>query len=142
MSTGVGEEGGGDELLILTLVLELRHPLEVAHRCDRREVPGELGVLADVALHEQGRLRRIEAAGDEVGRQLDDARAEVLRVVRDGDRVRVYDTEERLFFLLLDLPNPGADGPEVVADVDLARRLDAGENAGFCLRRGGGGGRS
>ena len=46
----VGEEAGGDELLPLALLLELRHPAELAVARDRAEQPGRLGVRRDVAL--------------------------------------------------------------------------------------------
>ena len=48
----VGEEAGGDELLLLGLVLELRHPAQLAEARDRAEQPGRLGVRLDVALGE------------------------------------------------------------------------------------------
>ncbi len=48
---GIEEERGRDQLaLLLRLLLELRHPVEIAVRGDRREEPAELGVLADVGL--------------------------------------------------------------------------------------------
>jgi hypothetical protein len=126
---GVLEEAGEDVLLLRPLVLELRHALEVPERRDVREVPRELGVLAHVALHEQGAARRIEPARHEVARHALDARAKLGRVVLVGDRVRVDDAEDEVLLLLGDLRGPGAHRAEPVADVELAGRLDAGEDA-------------
>ena len=124
----VGEEPGRDEVLALALVLELRHAAEIAHRSDGGEVPGELGVLAHVALDEQRRLLGVDAAGDEVEHEVVDVLAELFRVVRQGDGVGVDDAEHRLVRAGLDLLAPRADGPQVVAEVQLSGRLDSGED--------------
>ena len=93
-------------------------------------------MLAHVALHEERAALGIEAAGDEVDREPRDALAQLGRLVIDRDRVRVDDAEEKLFLLLLDLLRPRANRAELVADVELSRRLDAGEDAGArrCIR--------
>ena len=57
----VGEEPGRDELPPVGLVLELRHPAELAVAGDGREQPRRLGVRRDVALREDGRPLGVEA---------------------------------------------------------------------------------
>jgi hypothetical protein len=68
----VGEDVGGHEdrvveqpdahrLLAPALVLELRHPAQLAHRGDAVQEPGELGVRTHVALHEEHASLRVEA---------------------------------------------------------------------------------
>ncbi len=132
----VGEERRRHELLVLALLLELLDRRQVVHRRHRREVPGQLGVLADIALDEERGLPRVKTAGDEVGREPEDMCPEVPWRVRRGDGVRIDDAEEGLLLLALNLPHPRADGPEVVADVQLAGRRDGRHDAG-ALRRAG-----
>ena len=60
----IEEEPGRDQLALLRgLLLELRHPVEVAVRGDRREEPRELRVLVHVGLAEQDAAVRVEAGG-------------------------------------------------------------------------------
>ena len=127
---GVREEPGRDELPPVGLVLELRHPAELAVARDGREQPRRLGVRGDVALREDRRPLGVEAGRDEHREQVERAVVEVARVVLDGDRVEVDDAEERLAVLL------GlrvlAEAADVVAEVLVARRLDAGEDPHRC----------
>ncbi len=122
----VREEAGGDELLPLALVLELRHAAELAVARHRREQPRGLGVRADVALREDGRALGIEAGGEEHRGEIERRVAERLRLVVDGDRVQVDDAEERLALLLG--RRVLAEATAVVADVLRARRLDSRED--------------
>ena len=64
---------------LLLLLLVRRRPLEPAHRRDRREQPGQLGVLGTVALDEQRAAFRIEAEGQERGGHLARARPQHVR---------------------------------------------------------------
>jgi len=68
-------------------------------------------VLADVALHEEDRLARIDAARDEIDGKCVDLPAELLRVVRHRDGVGVDDAEHRVVLALLDLLPPRANRP-------------------------------
>ena len=86
---------GGDELLPLALLLELRHPAELAVARHRREQPRRLGVRGHVALGEHGRALRVEPGREEQRREVERALAQVGRVVVDRDRVQVDDAEER-----------------------------------------------
>ena len=92
---GVREQAGRDELLLLALVLELRHPAQLAEARDRAQQPGRLGVRLDVALGEGRRPVGVEAAREQHRRQVDRRLAQILRVVVDRDRVQVDDAEER-----------------------------------------------
>ena len=86
---------GGDELLPVALLLELRHPAELAVARHRREQPRRLGVRGHVALREDRRALRVEAGREEQRREVERALAQVGRVVVDRDRVQVDDAEER-----------------------------------------------
>ena len=123
----VGEEAGRHEVLRLRLLLELRHPTELAEARDRRQQPIGLRVRGDVALREDRRPLRIEARRDEHREQVERPLAQVRGVVLDADRVQVDDAEERLALLLR--RGVLAEPAGVVAEVLHARRLDPGEDA-------------
>ena len=80
----VGEEAGGDELVPVGLVLELRHPAELAEARDRAEQPGRLGVRGHVALREDGRALGVEAGREQDRREVERLLAEVVGVVLDA----------------------------------------------------------
>ena len=123
----IREQAGVDVVgMMLGLVLELRHPLELAVRRHRRQHPRQLGVLGHRRLHEQRRAIGIDAAGEHVDRHRARARRHLGRLVRLRDRVVVDDAVEAAVLPLQRDPVP--DGAEVIAEVQLARRLDAGEH--------------
>ena len=119
----VGEQPGVDVVgVVLGLVLELRHAAELAERRHRRQRPGQLGVLGHGRLHEQRRAVGIDAAGQHVDRHLAHPPRHLGRLVGLRDGVVVDDAiEAAVLVLQLD---PGADGAQVVAEVQLARGLD------------------
>ena len=90
----VGEEAGGDELLALALLLELRHAAELPEPGDGREQPSRLGVRGHVALQEERAAVGVEPDREEQRRQVERAVVQVARVVVDRDRVQVDDAEE------------------------------------------------
>ena len=122
----VREEPRGDELARLRLVLELRHPPELAEARDRRQQPARLGVRPHVALREDRRAVGVEPRREEHREEVERAVVQVLRVVVDRDRVQVDDAEERLAELLR--LRVLAEAADVVAEVLVARRLDARED--------------
>jgi hypothetical protein len=64
----IEEEPCRDQLALARgFLLELGHPVEVAVRRERGEVPGELGVLAHVGLPEEDAALRIEPGRDQDG---------------------------------------------------------------------------
>ena len=77
----VGEQAGRDEVAAALgrLVLELRHPAELAVADVALHQPGQLGVLGHVALHEHGGDIWIEAGGEQDGSELDRALADDAR---------------------------------------------------------------
>ena len=121
-------------------------PFEQAHAGDGREDPGQLGHLRHVRLAVEGGLVRVEAEGEVVEGHVADVVAENfcsgaslalqllrrLRVGPDcfaerGQGVVVGDEVEALPLVLQG--DVLLDGPEVVAQVQLAGRLDAGEDS-------------
>ncbi len=130
----VEEERRRDQLALLRrLLLELVHAVEVAVGGDRREQPGQLGVLADVGLAEEDAALGVEAGGEQDRGRVVEALAQLGRVVGDRDRVQVDDAEDRRVAAVLAL-DVLADRADVVAEVLAAGRLDAGEDA-RCMRR-------
>src|SRR5690606_5506539 len=125
---GVREQRRGDEVGPVRLVLELRHAAELPERRGALHDPAELGVLGDLALGEQRADVGIEAGGDQQLRELGDLGAQLGRVLRDRQRVEVDHAVHGIVRVLLTHPTP--DRTQVVAEVDVAGRLDAGEHAG------------
>ena len=123
----IGEEARVDVVgLMLRLVLELRHPAELAERRHRRQHPRQLGVFGHRRLHEQRRAIGIDAAREHVDRHRARARRHLRGLVRLRDRVVVDDAIEAAVLPLQRHPVP--DGAQVVAEVQLARRLDTREH--------------
>jgi hypothetical protein len=124
----VGEQPGVHVVgLVLALVLELRHTVQVAQRRQAREHPGELGVLRHVGLHEHRGALRIHARREHSDRHFADGAPQRVGIRTLRQRVEVHDAEERLVLLLQ--PDPVDQGAEVVADVQVSGRLDAGHDA-------------
>ena len=124
----VGEQADGRARCPCDLVLVGVRPLEQAHAGDRREDPGQLGHLGHVRLAEEGRLRGVEAERQVVEGDVADVLAQERGVLDRRQGVVVGDEVEALALVLQRDVLP--DGAEVVAEVQLARRLDAGEDAG------------
>src|SRR3989442_1746150 len=136
---GIVEESRRHALLALRLVLELRLTLELAQWRDGVQDPVELRVLGDVRLHEDDGPRRIDAGGEQPDRHVDRPLGQGRRIVGLRDGVQVNDAEQAVV-LVLQL-DPVLHGAEGIADVQLARRLDAGEDARHGLTTYDGGGR-
>ena len=125
----VGEQAGGDEVVLAALVLELGHAAEFAVRHIALHDPAEFGVLTNVGLHEQGADLGVEAHGHEHLGESDRAVPHCCSVVvANRDRMEIDHTEEGVGLVLHLCPVPS--GAEEVAEVLLARGLDAGEDAG------------
>ncbi|MCK7527694.1 MAG: hypothetical protein MZV64_63835 [Ignavibacteriales bacterium] len=84
-------------------------------------------MLGDVALDEDGAFGRVESRGHVVESGVPDPLGQPRRLVVDRDGVKVDDGEEAV--VIVRQPDPVLDGPEVVADVDGAARLDAAQDA-------------
>ena len=123
----IGVEPDGGVLAVLAgLLLELGHAVEPAEPGDAVEHPGELGMLGNLALVEDDVLLRLDAGGDEGGRDLADLAGELLRILPGGDRVHVdhaVDAVEPLLQL-----HEALDRPEVIAEMQVSRGLDSRED--------------
>ena len=126
----VVEEADRDALALGAgrLVLELRHPAQLAHVRDRVEDPHELAVRGHVALHEDDRALGIDAAGEEQIDEVDRVAPQLCAHLPHGDRVQVDGAIHAIVGLLHG--DPVLDGAEVVAQMQRAGRLDAAEDAG------------
>ena len=126
----IEEERRRDQLALLRrLLLELVHAVEVAVGGDRREQPGELGVLADVGLAKEDAALRVEPRGDQDRGGVVEALAQLGRA-RRGPRSRAgrrcsRSPRRRRPVLALDVL---ADRADVVAEVLAPGRLDAAED--------------
>ncbi len=111
------------------LVLVGRRALEEPHRRDGEENPEELGDLGNVGLAKERhvRVRWIEAEREVVERDVARQLAELVGVTHGGQRVEVRDEDEALVARRLKLEKL-RNRAEVIAEVDLARGLDAGKN--------------
>ena len=135
----IGIEPDGGVLAVLSRFLfELRHPVEPAEPGNTVENPGELCVAGHRTLMEQDVRRGVDAGGDQRRRDAPGVGGELPRVLPDGDRVQIDDAEQALEVLLQ--THPVADGAQVVAEMQVAGGLDAGEYAGHGLPFGGPGG--
>jgi hypothetical protein len=115
------------------LFLELGHAPELAMRRDRGNRPGQFRVLGNGRLHEEGRLRRIDAAGKQIRGHVAHPARHLSGLEWLGDGVVVHHAEEAAVLVLE--RDPVAHGPKVVSQVQFARGLDAGKN-GFARGRG------
>ena len=97
----VGEEAGRDELPPLRLVLELRHPaqLAVARRRPRAARPPRRARVTWLWQKTVERSR-VEPGGEQHRGEVERPLAQVVGVVLDRDRVQVDDAEVRLALLL------------------------------------------
>jgi hypothetical protein len=84
-------------------------------------------VLVDVALHEEDAALGIKAGGEQLGGLRQRVGGELGRVVLLGHGVEVDDAVDGVIRLLVG--HPVAHGPEVVAQMRFACRLDSGEDA-------------
>ena len=98
-------------------------------RGDRREQPGQLGVLAHVGLAEEDAALRVEPGGEQDRGRVVEPLAQLGGVEGDRERVQVDDAEDRRLAPVLAL-DVLADRADVVAEVLAAGRLDAGEDDG------------
>ena len=81
----------------------------------------------NVTLAEEGRFRRIDAAGDKRGRHLAHIGAQRRRIDIDGQRVEVGKEEKAFRFILHS--HPAKDSAQQIAEVQVAGRLDTGDDA-------------
>src|SRR5690606_19488555 len=91
------------------------------------EQPGELAVAGYGRLVEDDAALRVDARGDIGGRDLARRAAQMLRILRQGQRVQVHDAEDAVIVLLQLHPVP--DRAQIIAQMQVPGRLYARENA-------------
>ena len=108
---------------------ELRHAAQPAHRRDAGQHPGQFAMTGDLRLHHNAGMLRIDSRCQKQRGQLANLCAKFFRLLVNGDSVQIHNAENALV-LVLNL-DPIADGTQVIADVQIPGRLDAGENTCF-----------
>ena len=125
----IGVEADAGALLVLArLLLELGHPVQPAEAGDAVEDPGQFGMGPHRRLGEDHRARRIEAGRQIGGGDLTGLGGQQGRILPDGNGMQVGDEQETGRARVLQLGEP-LQGPEVVAQMQGARGLDAGQDA-------------
>ena len=124
----IGEQADARALAVLArLLLELGHAVEPAHARGAAEDPGQLGVRRHRAW-----ANRIDLSGSI---PLAISAAAISRTLErscsgiDVDRQRVEVGEEEQALGLVLHPHPAQDRAEQIAEVEVAGRLDAGNDA-------------
>ena len=125
---GIREQAGRGELPLplRRLVLELRHPAQLAEGDVALHDPTELAVLAHVALREHGGDIGVEPDGEEHRGESHGGVADDAGLLGDRERVEVDDAVEGVAFVLS--ADPVLQCAEVVAEMDVTGRLHAGQN--------------
>ncbi len=123
----VGDEPLGD------LVLVGMAALEESHAGDVREDPGEFGDLRDVRLHPKGAAFGVETQGQEIRRGLEGLGPEFGAAALGGQSVVVDDEAEEVMVVLI--ADHALHHSEIIAEMELAGRLDAGKDPHTCLRK-------
>ena len=118
-----------DRFLRLRLGLVLRHALQPAHRSDAGQHPRQFGMFRHRRLRHDGGLFRIDAHGHEQRRGFQDLRSQLGRILIHRDGVQIDDAPDALVVALNF--HPVLQGSQIVADVQIAGRLNAGEDAFF-----------
>ncbi len=125
-------EAGGRILAVLAgLLLELGHAVEPTEARHAIEDPGKLGVAGDLALIEDDMALGVDARGDEGRRHLAGVLGKLVGVLEHGDGVEV-DHAIKAVMLGLERHELG-DGAEIIAEMQIAGRLHAREDAGLGL---------
>ena len=118
----VRDKAFGDLVLVAVRALKKPEP------GDRVQDPREFADAADVGLPEERGLFGIQPACEIVERKTPDAHAQVVRLRVNRQRMQIRDEQIRIPGILVLELDRGFHRPEIVADVQNAGRLDAGEN--------------
>ncbi len=125
---GVGEKAVRRVQSVRELVLVAVAPLQKPHRTQAGQVPRQFLHFGHVALAVEDRLRRIHPARQIVERHVARACAERRAVAHRRHRMEIGDEHEHLVVALVLEVDHGLHRAEVVAPMELARRLDARQN--------------
>ena len=124
----IGVEAERGVLAVLAgLLLELRHAVHPADTGHAVEHPGELGVRRHHRLVEDDLLPAVDAGGQEGRGDLARLAGQQLGILRLGDGVQVDHAIEA--FVVVLQAREVADRAEIVAEVEIAGRLHAGQDA-------------
>ena len=125
LESGIGEQSGRDEvgLALGRLVLELGHSAEFSVGDGAFHDPTQLGVLGNVALHEDGGDIGVETHGEKGRSQFESALADDPGPVGDRQSVEIDDAVERVAFVLARDPVP--QSTQIVPEMDRTSGLDA-----------------
>jgi hypothetical protein len=121
--------------VLARFLLELGHPVQPADSGGALKEPRELRMGLDGALREEHRFGRIDAACDQRRRHFADIRPKLGRIDSDGERVEVGKEEQKrvpAFDLLLH-SDPAEDRAKQIAEVQIARRLNSGNDSRLAL---------
>ena len=127
---GVNVKPDAGVLAVLArLLLELRHAVQPADARHAVQNPGEFRVRVNLRLVENDVLLRVHARRDKSRRDLARGAPQIGRVLLDRDRVHIDDAIDAIVIILQ--RHEFRDRAEIVAEMQIAGRLDAGENALF-----------
>ena len=125
---GIDVEPDRGVLAVLArLFLELGHAVEPAQARHAVEDPGQLRMGRNLALVENDGTLGIDARGQERRRHLARLRLQLLGILPRGDGVQIDDAVDALIVGLQ--ADEVADGAEIVSEMEIARRLNAGKDA-------------
>ena len=125
----IGEQAQRGVLAVLAgLFLELRHAVHPADARHAVEHPGELGMAGNAALVEDDMLLRVDAGSEERGGDRPGLLPQVVMDELGRDRVQVDDAVDAVVALLQG--DELADRAEIIAQMQIARGLHAGKDAG------------
>ena len=128
----IGEKTGVDVVRVFGgLVLKLGHPLQFAHVGKAAQIPVQLRVLVHMALEINDIFLGIQPAGQENGHGAQAGLAQLGGILPDGEGMHVHDGIQAVVFILQQLEI--AQCADIVAQGQLARRLNAGKNPLFLL---------
>ncbi len=123
----IGEQTEGRVLTVLAgLVLELRHAVHPADARDAVEYPCEFCVLQHLTLVEDDVLLRVDAARQEGGGDRTRLVGQIVMRHGRGQRVQIDDTIDALMAVLQ--RDKLLQRAQIIAEVKIARRLNAGED--------------
>ena len=125
---GIGEQSAVYIVGVLcALILKLRHAAELAEHGVAIEYPAKLCMLVNMALQEQNVLFRVYAAGNVLGKLLEAAAAQQLRILAHGERVQIG--HKIIAVKFIGSCTPVFHGSQIIAEVKIARGLNARQHA-------------
>lgn len=128
----VVEQSGAGTFLVLFfthVVLVLGHLLEFGDFSERVHDPAEFSMLADIGLAEDDAFFRIKAASQIGFNDIEATLAQFGGRLMHGDGVVIRQEDKTVIRVLQ--RNPLREGADIVAEMEIARGLNAGDEKGF-----------